>query len=192
MRPVIISFYTNDWLYPEHAQRLRDECTQYGLDYYIAELPSTGEYKANTRLKPGFIRDCLHRFKEPIMWIDVDGYILKPFDIDLAEADIAACKMPTSVNRLYRVGTLIFNYTPAALSFVDAWAQHSTWGTDESAFDRAVKAGVGNTVIKELPIEYHRVKGKKTPFSAMPESTVICHTLSESESKLALKRAGKL
>lgn len=192
MRPIIISFYTNDWIYPTHATRLRSECAKHGHRHRINELPSLGDYKANTRLKSSYIKEAILELKEPVAWLDVDAYMLRPIEIDITGADVAACRMPPESTRIYRVGTLVFNYTPAALQFLDKWISLSTVGTDESAFDRAVKAGVGNTVIKELPIEYHRVKGKKTPFSAMPESTVICHTLSESESKLALKRAGKL
>lgn len=186
--PLIVSFYTNDWIYPEHASRLRIECDQYNLQSYIVELPTTGDYKANTRMKPKFIRDCLIEFKQPVMWIDVDGYILKHIDINLSGFDMAACKMPPGTERTYRVGTLVFNYTEPALHLLELWVNSATHSTDEAAFETACQKFHGELKVHELsPSIYHLVKSKKVPFSDLPSSTIICHTLSESESKLREK-----
>ena len=37
--PLIISFYTDDWTYPQHADRLRGECDRLGLAHHIERRP---------------------------------------------------------------------------------------------------------------------------------------------------------
>jgi hypothetical protein len=49
---LIVSFYTNDWEYPAHAERLRKECDALKLEHHIKEMPSAGGYLQNTCIKP--------------------------------------------------------------------------------------------------------------------------------------------
>lgn len=186
----VISFYTDDWEYPTHAIRLKEECERLSLNYKIENLSSTKDYLSNTRLKPKFIKDKLLELKSPVLWIDVDGSILKSPDHliqNIVNTDFAGCKMETSnlLGRIWHVGTLFFNYTPASLKFLDFWIAHLNNGSDEAAFNEAWKNFSENINVLILDKEqYHKIiKWKVHP----TENTVICHRLSASDSKKEMK-----
>ncbi len=187
-QPIIISFYTDDWRYPEHAERLADECDSFGLGHYIVEKASTRNYIRNTALKPFFIKECLEKFKSPVTWIDVDALILKTFELDISDADILACEHN---NRTWAVAFMSFNYTPAALGFLTSWCDATAAGTtDEAALEHAWQTQKNDVIIKPLPKTYHFVKwsGKLI----VPADTIICHQLSTWEDKIKRKHNGRL
>jgi hypothetical protein len=188
MNPLIISFYTNDWEYPAHAIRLTEECKHFNLEYYIEERETTTDYIKNTAIKPFFIRDCLHKFKRPVFWIDVDALILKPIDINIKDYDLAACQYTNkNINREWAVASLYFNYTEASIMLLDYWCDHTNSGTDEASFDVAWKKIKEFKEVKvlTLPETYHFVKWSYK--LDIPEDTVICHQISKSEDKLRRK-----
>ncbi len=182
MLPLIISFYTNDWQYPAHAQRLREECAALGLECRIEERPSAGGYLQNTCIKPLFIRDMLRREKRPVLWIDVDGSIYKrPCFFEGIDVDFAAKKMAAGRTRTWHVGTMYFAYNKRTLSFVDRWCDLAGALSDESALDELWREAPGLTT-SDIPESYF-VLGVK---GALPdEATVIYHRVSTGESKQA-------
>lgn len=180
MYPVIISFYTNDWLYPQHANRLRAECTKLGLEYIIEERPSRGGYIQNSCIKPEFIRDCL-RLGRPVLWIDVDGSICQRPDFFLdGYYDFQAKRMGPHRKRIWHVGTMYFNPTPATMAFVDAWIDRTGDMTDESSLDQTLKAKDWGLRTREVPPEYFMFCDRH---DRPPKGAVIAHRLSKSESK---------
>lgn len=177
MYPLVVSFFTKDWEYSQHATRLREECKQLGLDSYIVEVESTGSYIKNCCIKPFFLRNCLKTFNRPILWIDVDGSIYKKPDYFLdTNWDFQAKKMPKSRSRIYHVGTIWINNTPQALEFLDKWCEKTGDMTDESSLDQTLKSKDWDLRHRDIPPEYF-VIGLKT------EETVILHRLSRGESK---------
>ena len=46
------------------------------LDCLIQELPDQGTWIENVALKGPFMRRCMRRFDQPLLWIDVDGRIV--------------------------------------------------------------------------------------------------------------------
>lgn len=180
MLPLIVSFYTNDWEYPEHAKRLKKECEALGLEYRIEERPSAGGYLQNTCLKPFFIRDMLEQERRPVLWIDVDGSIcaVPKFFRNLA-VDFAAKRMSAQRKRTWHVGTMYFNYTPATLSFVNRWCELSGPMSDESALESLWRE-TPNITTSDIPPEYFELaigRWQRNP------ATVIYHRISDSESK---------
>lgn len=141
--PIVISFFTAEWEYPEHARRLQTECDALGLKHAIEERPSTNDYKKNTRIKPFFIREQIKRLKKPVLWLDVDSSLLGTPDelVKIKSYDMAAVRMreDNKLKRLWQVGVLFFNYTPATIEFLDRWCDAATSGTDEGAFEHAYK-----------------------------------------------------
>jgi hypothetical protein len=148
----VVSFYTTDWKYPEYAQNLVDDCKRLGLEYVIESKDSTNTYVGNCNLKPFFIRDKLQELKRPVLWMDVDGSILRvpPGLAQNLDADIVAYQNQRFLDRNY-VCTLLFNYTPAVLNFVDMWCQYSKNFIDDGAFDKAAKHCKQSLIIKTLP-----------------------------------------
>lgn len=196
----LISFYTKDWQYPQHAKRLKRECDALGIPSVIQELPSTGSYLKNTCLKPQFILDKLKELKSPVLWVDVDGSVLqKPkltYKIDVtslesprqeyAESplssgfDFAARRMAETRSRTWHVGTMWFNYTPAMIEFLEKWIENTGRISDESALEKTWQDHGWMIETYNLPPEYFYIERRGKP---IPQGTVIMHRISSGESK---------
>ena len=188
MLPLVVSFYTDDWDYPAHAERFRFECHNLKLRHRVDRLDSAGGYLQNCRMKPFFIRECLKEEKAPILWVDVDGSILrKPVWFDGLDADFAARLMPDHRARTWHVGTMWFNYTPKALAFIDKWCELTGELSDESALDDAWNCGADIESVN-IPDPYFRICNG---FTVPKSDTVILHRLSKSPSKIEYHRKAK-
>lgn len=187
--PLIVSFYTDNWQYPQYAHDLSVDCQRLGLEYNIQRKEDTGDYIKNTSLKANFIRDCLLQFQRPLLWIDVDGSLLqKPEfcrDLDPTAIDMAARRHQTIKDRAWHVGTLWFNYNARVLEFVNTWCQHAITGTDEHAFDQAWQSHHQALTASELPETYFIVETRH--MIDPPPDTVILHRLSKSPDKMRRK-----
>lgn len=179
---MVVSFYTHDWQYPTHANRLQQECESLGLDYRIEEHQSRGGYIENSCIKPFFLRKCLREECRPILWIDVDGSIFKPPIFFLDDGfDFQARKMnPEQRKRIWHVGTIYLNPTPATMAFVDAWCERTGDMTDESALDQTWKSREWNLRTRDIPPEYFFIAKSERN---IPPNTVIAHRLSNGASK---------
>ena len=183
MLPVVISFYTNDWEYPQHAIRLTSECLKLNLKYVIKERPSKGGYLENTCQKPFFIRECLRSLNAPVLWVDVDASIYKrPIFFDGLDADVSLKhKDPKKYRRKYHVGTMWFNNTPMAYRLLDLWCERVGSLSDESTLeDIYSEIESEGCRIVDMPVEYHEIQ--KRDFRILAD-TVIMHRLSKGESK---------
>lgn len=180
MLPLIVSFYTRDWEYPQHAKRLKAECEQLGLEYCIEERPSRKGYLENTCIKPTFISEMLYEHRRPILWIDVDASIYKRPDFfwDLT-ADFAAKRMAATRKRTWHVGTMWFNFTRDTIEFVDRWVKVTGEISDESALE-ATWQDFGWLNAVDIPPTYFQIEKELT---VPPSSVVIMHRLSNSPSK---------
>lgn len=181
MYPLVVSFFTDDWGYPRHAERLRAECDRLGLDHRIERRESRGGYLQNSCIKPEFIRECLQAGR-PVLWIDVDGSIFAKPDWFLdTNWDFQARKMDKKTRkREWHVGTLWFNPTPQTLEFVDAWVDRTGDMTDESALDQVWKSRDWNLRTRDIPADYFVILRDGRP---RPPKCVIGHRLSKGESK---------
>ena len=182
MYPLIVSFFTDDWEYPKHAARLHAECDALRLDHRIERLESAGSYLANTCLKPRFIRNCLQAGR-PVLWIDVDGSIIKRPDFFIGserDYDFQAKRITSKERtRMWHVGTMWFNPTPATFAFVDEWVARTGDMTDESALERTWRSREWNLRTREIPSTYFEI-----PYNRKPSpDCVIYHRISSSESK---------
>lgn len=164
----VISFYTPDWKYPEHAQNLRRDCERLGLDHVIEQRPSTNTYVGNCNLKPGFIREQLATLKRPVLWLDVDGSIQRvPQELDpVPPVDVAAYASKQSPDRL-SVNVLLFNPTPGAEKFLNTWCEFVKNSIDDGAFNQTVTHLDDQIVLQILPasqvmIEHSRTTGIDT------------------------------
>jgi len=178
--PTVISFFTNDWEYPEHAKRLKRECGILKLDCLIKERPGAGGYLENTCMKPFFILESLKELKRPVLWVDVDASIYKqPVFCKNLDADFAARPKAAGMSRKWHVGTLWFNYTPKAIAFLEKWCEMSHRLSDESALQDLWETNP-DIKCKELPADYHLLLIN----NAKPTlNTVIAHRISDGKSK---------
>lgn len=175
----LISFYTPDWKYPHHAERLKRECEALGVPYKIEELKSTGSYLRNTCLKPQYILDCLKELKSPVLWVDVDASLLRR-EMFYIQADFAARPMSPDRDRTWHVGTMWFNYTPAMIEFLEKWIENTGNLSDESALEKTWQDHGFLIETCHLPPEFFYIERKARKPS---EGTIIMHRISDSAMK---------
>ena len=179
----LISFYTKDWFYPEHALRLAEECDNLKIEHVIEELQSTGSYLKNTCLKPAFILEKLLELNSPVLWVDVDGSVLKfPTLMNQIQprADFAAKRMAPERSRTWHVGTMWFNNTPATIEFLKKWIENVGNISDESALEKTWQDHGHLLRTYDLPSEYFHISRKT---HTIPTGTVITHRISDGVSK---------
>ena len=197
--PIVISFYTDNWKYPMYASKMEQDCERLGLDCHIVHVEDTGTWIDNTSLKPQFILDAINELKRSVLWIDVDGMIVKTpdhFKYDYS-FDWAARRKKREHQRDWHVSTLYFAYNQKSLAFLEAWVEVSkvTEGSDELALDILWKEqgkAVCDAKGDELPLEYFQMLNSSHPDPL--RHTVIAHRSSKGESKVAfianMKRSG--
>jgi hypothetical protein len=88
--PVVVSYYTKNTSYEKEAQNLIKSCKRLSLPYEIEAVDSLGSWEKNCCMKPLFLLEKLQKIKNPILWVDADGIILKPLHLfDFFHYDIA-------------------------------------------------------------------------------------------------------
>jgi len=195
--PTIISFFTRSWKYPKYAGLMIRDCERMGLNHHIVERKDTGDYLANTRMKPVFIYETLQELKTPVLWIDVDGSLMKLPELFKGDYpfDFAARKMAPHRKRIWQVGTLYLNYTDAALSFLQEWNRRiseDTWSDELSLDDMWKSSGkiITNLRVDELPEDYFEMLRVNNPEPS--RHAIICHRASKGDSKALYKAKGKI
>lgn len=161
--PLVASFYTRDWEYPRYAQTLAADCARLGLDHRIEEMPSRGRFAANCSMKPEFIRRVLAEEQRPVLWVDVDSRILRlpeyfrgtdhMFDLQ-ARHTIPEHKRRT----MWHVVAMWWNFTPAAMEFMDRWIEATVrtlaeGGSEEAALEWTRRQG-HSLRVRNMPWEY--------------------------------------
>ncbi len=154
MNVVLVSFYTRDWRYPECARRLGASCDRLGVDHHIVERPSVNGWLANTRQKPFFLLEALRSLQGPILWTDVDSYLLRAPEGLRDDVDFMARKRPAHQDRAWHVDTLFFDATAAAVEFLQLWIMHLTDHSDGLALNQAWASGKWKGSAAPLPPEY--------------------------------------
>jgi len=188
--PTVISFFTPNWEYPQHAHRLRQECDQLGLRHRIESRPTTGRYGANCCLKPGFIDDCMAVETGPLLWVDVDASILHlpVYFQNIAESYHVSAKQRADTSDLvWHVGTIWFDVSDLTREFVRHWKSTGT-STDERSFNMTAAKMKTQVNIADMPPQYFQILHPRQQI--MPD-TVIMHRISKSPEKLAEKRCNK-
>ena len=147
---IIVSFATDDGKYTGYLDRLRDACRAHGLNCDFQVIPPTSRLEACLK-KPSFIREMLARHNQPVLWLDADAIVTKPFSLPSGAWDIGVIPN-TSFWRRRRNPTSAFVLaaapTDSACSFLDAWAHLCRWSglslrTDHGrlTWTRQIRAG---------------------------------------------------
>ena len=196
MTPTICSFYTqnpaseNGSYYADHANRLREECAKLNLATYIHEQPYQGSWISTLRLKPLVILKALDACRGPVLWLDVDGSIMRaPREGEVHEMVDLAGVPKKQPRRPFFMGCLYFGYTLGAIALLEKWNEiYSSEKSEELAFGKAV-SWAGDTkrglITQYLPPAWMCiVQANQRP----PADAVIIHRLSSSPSKAEFYR----
>lgn len=137
MKPKIISFYTVQ--YRDCARALEKTINNFKWDYYFEEKESLDAWEKNCSLKAQFCLDCMNKFKEPLIWIDADGLLLKSLNLfQSVGCDVALYRWPflesyyrkgkypwrnflVNTGWQFRTTVLYFNYNKRVLNFLENW-----------------------------------------------------------------------
>jgi hypothetical protein len=162
----IISYYTPN--YKEIAEKyLISSVNKLNLPNYIIEIPSLGSWKNNTNYKPIFIKECLEKFTENLVWIDCDAtinsYPIYFNQLDNSSIDFAYHLLswelhygrPQDKNKFqFASGTLYFKNNKKTKQLIDKWIEYSkNIQPDQKSLENAISMLSSlNTMI--LPREY--------------------------------------
>lgn len=136
----LISYYTDNWAYPEYARKLKGRCRELQISYRVKHLQDTGTWISNTRLKPQFIYETLLSKNTPILWVDVDSTLVQAPPVDLSY-DVGAVPKRVKTEKTFFVSTIFINNTPKGIEFAKRWAECPIEGSDHMAMEHIWREG---------------------------------------------------
>ena len=122
---VVCAFYTPS--YEDKAIRLKTSLERLGINHHIERYEPRATWEATTRLKPGFIVECLDRFRDfDIAYIDADGVVhTVPRFFETVSTDVAMLFAPVKARGRRRLslasGTLLVRNTAGGRRFAAVW-----------------------------------------------------------------------
>lgn len=138
----------------------------------VEKVPCQGSWRKNCGIKPFFILKMLEKHRQPVLWVDIDGRFRDIFSIGgwlAQEFDFGIWFIPNSKMSLAHVpggcetndgmasGTMWFNYSIAALSFVRSWVDHESNLKTPSPFEQQDLGDLWYRLLAEqrAPNTYH-------------------------------------
>lgn len=167
-RPIVIGCYTKNTPYEQEIKEMARSARAFGLDVYTEPYESTGEWAHNAQYKAQFIKDCLDRFKAPVLYLDADSRIRRyPALFDNLDAGFAYCpfKWPEWGNpdRPPEISSAVLYARPlkSVYRLLDKWI--TALRTMPHEWDQKILAQVlhqhkwGRTRVLELPPQYDMI-----------------------------------
>ncbi|MCG7402260.1 MULTISPECIES: class I SAM-dependent methyltransferase [Caballeronia] len=132
----IVSFYTVDTQYEEHAMRLKETLERHTLSYHLEPVETMGSWADNCAYKARFILKMWQAYDCPIVWLDADATVESyPVLFGAIDADFGMHKWnwdPAAPGWEFCSGTLYFGKSERAERLLKQWilrceADPSTW-----------------------------------------------------------------
>ena len=119
----IITFYTDDPIYSKHIKNFHQSLIKINSPYdvYIEAVSCKRllTWSSATNYKPVFIKRCLEKFNESVLWVDADAVFHGGLEIFETITESIACHFRRKRELL--TGTLFFNPTDIAFQIIDQW-----------------------------------------------------------------------
>ena len=87
---LIIAYYTIGNHYQTLSENLTKSCKEFNLPLFLKPIENLGSWEKNTHYKANFINECLDKFSENLVYVDVDAVfrrhpdLFKELDCDIA------------------------------------------------------------------------------------------------------------
>jgi len=141
----IISYFTRLTPYEQVANEfIIPSVKKWNLSHDIKAIKDLGSWQLNTGYKATFIKEMLLKHKEPIVFIDCDGEIVKypellykiPDNIDIGYFHFNWFhhwrNQPENTSNIQLLsGTMYFNYSEKVLLLIDEWIKNVEENTHE-------------------------------------------------------------
>lgn len=87
---LVIAYYTENTSYQNLAQNLKKSIEQFSIPNLISPIKDLGSWEKNTHHKALFIKDCLSKIPQDLLYVDVDAVFRRyPDLIPTLNCDIA-------------------------------------------------------------------------------------------------------
>lgn len=87
---LVIAYYTSGNHYQTLSENLRKSCKEFNLPLFLKPIEDLGSWEKNTHYKANFIKECLDRFSEDLVYVDVDAEFKRYPDLfESLDCDIA-------------------------------------------------------------------------------------------------------
>ncbi|HVL21628.1 MAG TPA: hypothetical protein VM422_11715, partial [Amaricoccus sp.] len=152
---IVVSFFGGDEYYARCAERLAQQCEQFGLSYDICEYtPPEGESWVNIcRKKIAFYTGKAQEYGKPILWLDIDSQIIAdPRRLLRSGADIGAFLRnfkylvgfdPMMFARLLHPGYLLIGQSDRARAFLETLRELDRTGDPDGTDDYILQEALG-------------------------------------------------
>ncbi len=122
--PTVVSYYTPNSRYEDHANRLAKSLSVLGIPYRIEARESLGSWVRNCSQKALFVRDMRNEVSGPIIWIDADAVVRRPLDnLRGCDADFSVVKRD---GWSFSGGQIFFADSVNAKTLIDVWCDYAT------------------------------------------------------------------
>lgn len=121
--------YGTEGIYEDFLRRLTDGCEAAGLHYEMTTLPKMRAIDAYL-MKPTFILEHLNRLQRPVVWMDADTTVLRPFELPGGRWDVGV--VPNTQLKSRRKNptctfVLAFQPTSGAKTLLRLWKYLCDW-----------------------------------------------------------------
>lgn len=137
MKTLFVTYHSDlgtSTFYKDCAHKLEAKIESLGGRIFVEEGRNLGSYAANCLIKPKFIRSCLQRYNEPIIWIDADSIVNElPIEMEGLDVDVACVE---KANGCPESALIYFNNTLPSIEFINRWVVGCS--TDKPELDHPV------------------------------------------------------
>jgi hypothetical protein len=120
-----IAYYTEGNKYQQLSENLKKSSEAFSIPLYLKQIPNLGSWEKNTHYKANFIQECLGKFSENLLYVDVDAiFRAYPKLIESIDCDIAY----RTENFKWRKdealsGTIFLDNNEITKEFVNKWIE---------------------------------------------------------------------
>lgn len=122
---LVIAYYTLGNQYESLSENLKKSCKDFNLPLFLKPIEDLGSWSKNTHYKANFIQECLERFNQNLLYVDVDAVFRSyPSLFEDIDCDIAY----RTENFRWRAnealsGTIFLSNNDKVKSFVNLWIE---------------------------------------------------------------------